>query len=186
MGILISTSFVMADSPIRLIVNNKEVVGELQPISYQDHVYIPIRSLAEALNCDVLWDGNNNTVIVKSKDINTTVTPNPVIDGKSNFRPPIKTDIVTEQIKTKEVSNIKETTFNGIRAIEIDGITYFSAIDYNRQICRESNSPDGVKYDSNTRTSTIVNNGTEIKIVFNNENVQIYNGTTYFNSKFYK
>jgi len=70
-----------SSSVIRLIVNGVTLQDTLQPISFQNHVYVPAKTLSEALGANVTWDQTNNAIVVNSLDktINnptTSTTPN--------------------------------------------------------------------------------------------------------------
>lgn len=77
-GSLLSSTVAFADNPVRLFINNKEINAEA--ILINDRTYVPLRVIAETLNCIVDWDGASNSVIINnntsSSDIsnNTTTT----------------------------------------------------------------------------------------------------------------
>lgn len=61
---LVTVSF--AKSPIKLNVNGKEITPDVPPQIINGRTMVPVRSVAEALGADVLWDEENRTVIVTS------------------------------------------------------------------------------------------------------------------------
>lgn len=148
-----------AEQPIKLIVNGQEIQCDVPPQNVNDRVLVPARFVAEPLGATVEWDGKNNAVIVTSK---------------------------TESVE--EVENVTEATFEGMRAIIVNETTYFCAIDYLHKIeTPELNSPNRIDWDETTKTATIHLDGEEYIVPCDDpENVQIYNGLSYFNVKFYR
>jgi hypothetical protein len=60
-------------NPIKIILNGATLKSPLQPIYFQNHVYVPVKIFAEALGATVTWDSTKNAVVVKSKvNLNTT------------------------------------------------------------------------------------------------------------------
>lgn len=53
---------------IRIPVSRPTILkSPLQPISFQNHIYVPAKIFAEALGDTVTWDSAKNAVIIKSK-----------------------------------------------------------------------------------------------------------------------
>jgi hypothetical protein len=209
MGILISTPLSLANNPnnpIKLLVNGQEIQCLVSPQNVNGYTMVSIRDIATALGFEIGWDGERNAVVVTSKENSSNNGNSKQVNNNDKSYLPVDPDTVdsngidssnksatsvTETIITPEADNpkppvtssvendVKETTWNGMKAIEKDGVVYFNAHDY---YVKTSNK---IYYDSNTKISTINKNGEITKISFNDENVQIYNGTTYFNSKFY-
>lgn len=65
--ILVTTTFVFAANPIKLIVNGNELHPDVPPQIIDGRTLVPARALAEALGAQVTWDGVNNAVVVKSQ-----------------------------------------------------------------------------------------------------------------------
>lgn len=114
---------------IKLIVNGVTLQDELQPISYQNHVYVSAKSLAEALHCDVSWDQANNAVVVNSIKVETTkpVVPdvniepvNPIVDDK--VKDTVKTD--SDKTSVTEPIKVENTNTNPLRLDSIGETTY--------------------------------------------------------------
>lgn len=59
---------------IKLTVNGKTVSTPQEPFTVDGTTYLPVRSVAEALNMDVTWDGNTNTVKITDKATSGTNT----------------------------------------------------------------------------------------------------------------
>ncbi len=72
MGILLLVFFTLSSSAqsysdkIRVIVNGKEIAGDARMIDSK--VYLPVRSVSEALGAEVEWDGTGRTVSVVKQD----------------------------------------------------------------------------------------------------------------------
>ena len=52
---------------INVFIDGKEMVFESPPFIEKDHVLVPVRGIAEALNFDVAWEPGSNRVIIQSK-----------------------------------------------------------------------------------------------------------------------
>ena len=53
-----------AEDGITLKVNGNVIAADTAPIIVNDRTLVPIRAAAEALNCDIAWDGENRAVTV--------------------------------------------------------------------------------------------------------------------------
>lgn len=60
---------------IRLIVNNREVRPDVPPQMINDRTMVPVRFVAQALDCQVDWDESGQTVIVTSPGYPKAVPP---------------------------------------------------------------------------------------------------------------
>lgn len=56
-----------APRPIRLVVDGRELRPEAPPIMVENRVLVPLRFVAEALDCDVFWDEDAWTVEVRRR-----------------------------------------------------------------------------------------------------------------------
>lgn len=64
-GIILSTGvLVYASTPIKLIVNQKEIQCDVPPQIIDGRTLVPARFLAEALGARVTWDEKNSAVVV--------------------------------------------------------------------------------------------------------------------------
>lgn len=63
-GLLTAGTIAFADSPIKLIVNGKEIACDVAPQVIQGRTMVPARYVAEALGAKVEWDKENNAVII--------------------------------------------------------------------------------------------------------------------------
>lgn len=55
----------IAASPIRLVVDGKDITSLSSPIIENDRTLVPIRFISEELGATVTWDGDNRTVLVE-------------------------------------------------------------------------------------------------------------------------
>jgi len=122
-GLLLATSIMTLASgqPIKLIVNGAEVFSDVPPQIINSRTMIPARPLAEALGAKVEWDAKNNAVVVTG-GIQIGVAPTDLEPVKEN----ISQSINNKGSENMEDVIIKETTFKGMRAIEINGDDYFN------------------------------------------------------------
>ncbi|MDD4429465.1 MAG: copper amine oxidase N-terminal domain-containing protein [Paludibacter sp.] len=161
-GLIMATAaLALAANPIKLIINGQNIQCDVPPQNINGRVLVPARFVAESLGANVAWDAANNAVVI------TSVTP-------------------SLKVGNQEVK-ITETTFNGMRAIIVNGQTYFNAGQY-AEILRngELNPKNKISFDQDSKISTIYIDEDLIKIPFTDENIQIYKGQTYFNTRFYR
>lgn len=159
-GLIMATAtFAMAANPIKLIINGQEIQCDVAPQNINGRVLVPARFVAESLGASVTWDSTNNAVVI------TSAAPL-AVEEKSNME-------------------VTETTFKGMSAIIVNGQTYFNAGQY-AEILRngELNPKNKISYDQVSKTSTIYIDGKLIEIPYTDENIQIYKGQTYFNTRF--
>lgn len=64
-GLLVGT-MALADAPIKLFVDGKEIVCDVPPQIIDGRTMVPARYVAEALGATVEWDGANNSVLIHS------------------------------------------------------------------------------------------------------------------------
>lgn len=55
---------IMPDTPIYK--NGEEVYSDVYPMAAVDRIFVPLRAVAEALNCDVDWDPGSGEIYVNS------------------------------------------------------------------------------------------------------------------------
>lgn len=69
--VLVATLFytlgAYADSPIKIIVNGKQLQPDVAPQVIDGRTMVPIRFVAEALGAKVSWDENNNAVVITTE-----------------------------------------------------------------------------------------------------------------------
>lgn len=84
---------------------------------------------------------------------------------------------------------MKETTFKGLKAIEVNGEIYFSGVDYSRKYEKgpgTSYSPGyGIDKDANMLTYSDSNGQTTPIATINEDSIQIYSHFSYINVKYY-
>jgi hypothetical protein len=66
----------LADDPVKVVVNGKNVVfPDAQPyIDNNGRIIVPLRFVSEALNCDVKWNGETQTVTIDRSRIHVELT----------------------------------------------------------------------------------------------------------------
>lgn len=156
-GLIVATAtFALAANPIKLIINGQEIQCDVPPQNINGRVLVPARFVAESLGASVTWDAANNAVVI------TSVTPL-AVEEKSVSSPTVE----------EGEQGVKETTFKGLKAIEVNGEVYFSKNEY------ESKYASKIEKDSNWL------NFYE-SIFKNTENYIVFDGRTYIISSLYR
>lgn len=142
-----------------------------------------------------------NNVIVNGEELEvkainiggTTYSPNRAIANALGLDIKFKDNKVIFDSKAGENTAMDETSFKGLKAIDIDGETYFSWKDYLDKFLPLS---FGLAYNNDSRTFTYVATesaeSSEIKkeyLQFNQDEpgaVYIYNSATFINIKYYR
>jgi len=63
--LLFLTTFVFANTPIKLTLNGEDLETDVAPQMVEGRVLVPIRTISEALGVDVEWKANENTVAIQ-------------------------------------------------------------------------------------------------------------------------
>lgn len=173
-GLIVATAtFALAANPIKLIVNGQEIQCDVPPQNINGRVLVPARFVAESLGASVTWDAANNAVVI------TSVTPL-AVEEKNVSSPTVEAG---EQ-------EVKETTFKGLKAIEVDGKIYFSGIDYSRKYEKGPGTPYspgyGIDKGANMLTYSDSNGQTTPIATINEDSIQIYSHFSYINVKYYR
>lgn len=144
-GLIMATAtFAMADNPIKLIINGQEIQCDVSP----QNIFV-----AESLGASVAWDGTNNAVVI------TSVKPL-VVEEKDVSSPTVE-------------AGVKETTFKGLKAIEVKGEVYFSKREYENKYALK------IEKDSNWLNF--------YESIFKDiENYIVFDGHTYIKSSLYR
>ena len=74
------TQSAFADQPVKLIINNKEIICDVAPQIINDRTMCPARYVAEILGATVSWDEFNNAVIINSS---SSVNPPQIQQNKN-------------------------------------------------------------------------------------------------------
>lgn len=101
-AMILLTCTASAGNSINLYVNGKEVYASAPPVIVNDRVMVPIRFVAEALDCSVTWNDSTNSVFISEKK--NTVTP-PVIEGTAEFKEVIEGVLSLAKQKDPELYN---------------------------------------------------------------------------------
>lgn len=124
-GMLFSSTFAVANSPIKLIINNKEIQCDQPPQMVNNRVFVPLRVVAEALGTDVKWDGENNRVVITSKEqekvIGDKTVSEPIIDNK--ISEPIS-NVINSEVNVVDENNTNNEQNNDLRIDSISKTTY--------------------------------------------------------------
>ncbi|MFT9495786.1 copper amine oxidase N-terminal domain-containing protein [Anaerosolibacter sp.] len=67
--ILSTTSLTFADSPINIIIDGIPQNYEQEPISINGRTLVPMRAIFETLGCQVVWNGEQQTVSVYNPEV---------------------------------------------------------------------------------------------------------------------
>jgi hypothetical protein len=65
-GILVLGGIAYGDSVPTLVVNGNTISSDAAPVIINGRVYVPVRTVAQALNCQVAWDATTQTVTITS------------------------------------------------------------------------------------------------------------------------
>ena len=69
-------SIIVNFNNIRIAVNERLVNTEFDPFVFQGRTYLPVRDVANAMNFEVTWEDNTNTVHLTARTESDRVTPN--------------------------------------------------------------------------------------------------------------
>ncbi|TEB11761.1 hypothetical protein Psfp_03890 [Pelotomaculum sp. FP] len=93
-GMLISSTFALANNPIKLIVNGQSIQCDVPPQEINGRVMVPARFLAEALGASVSWDAASNSIVVTSNTMsnpsNTSSTTQSQFSLLKDLQPVVK------------------------------------------------------------------------------------------------
>lgn len=132
--ITFSTNISVFANDIKVLVNNQQVQSNLSPQIINNVTYVPLRPVAEAMGCEVVWVAGNNTANIKNL-----------------------TTIIAMQIDNKKVTKVKRTDKQNQSIIEcenppkmINGNVYIPL----RTMAESMGAT--VAWDNNTKTAVIV------------------------------
>lgn len=63
----ITVQTMAADNEINILVNNQPVQSEVKPVVVENTVFVPIRPVAEAMGCEVIWVASMQSVNIRNK-----------------------------------------------------------------------------------------------------------------------
>mgnify|MGYP000903925496 CR=1 FL=1 len=81
-GVLINPVSLFGIDHIKILINGKQVYTDVPPQIISGRTMVPIRFIAENLNCNVEWDANNRIVKISNKEDIKQISP-PKIEPKS-------------------------------------------------------------------------------------------------------
>lgn len=139
---------------IKINVNGKEIRSDVLPQIVNDRVMVPIRVVAEALNCEVTWDQSNSTVNISNNNVSCkflkingeqTAFPYWEEDGKIYMEAHNTVDLIRRfysnrrsiwlsssgiQIDTKECK-LSSSTHDNFRTILVSGLNRENILNVN-------------------------------------------------------
>ena len=62
--VLTAAAWAIANTPIKMLVNGQEIKSDVAPLMQNDRVMVPVRFISEALGCEVIWDKENQSVVI--------------------------------------------------------------------------------------------------------------------------
>jgi hypothetical protein len=142
-GLLLSGSIAFAGSPIKLIVNGRQVVCDSPPQIINGRVMVPARNVAEPLGATVKWDAANQSVIITSKVTATTDNPE-----KAEFlKISAEADALIAKYETRLEGSISESEIGSIRSeIETMGARLYKWGELSRYTTIKSLYIDALEY----------------------------------------
>lgn len=142
-GLLLSGSIAFAGSPIKLIVNGRQVVCDSPPQIINGRVMVPARNVAESLGATVKWDAANQSVIITSKVTATTDNPE-----KAEFlKISAEADALIAKYETRLEGSISESEIGSIRSeIETMGARLYKWGELSRYTTIKSLYIDALEY----------------------------------------
>lgn len=207
LGVILTTLFctTIYANDINVYIDNEiveltDATGErVYPFIQNGTTYVPLRGVSETLDCDVIWDGNNNTVLIY-KDMRSD---NSVFRNKSDE---IKLYVDNQLVELKDANGsiVKPFIKNGTTYVPLRAVSQALGcwVRWNGQsktvsIYMKEVPPDGVTmselipYEVDWQTETYYeNNGDRLEIdnnyYTNALNFKFYDGYAIFNldSKF--
>lgn len=159
----IITSTVFAKESIRIIIDGNEISTLQAPVIYNGRTLVPLRAVAEYLNCNVDWDQENKVItlirgdkIIELQINNTLIT---VTDSKNAYEILTETPAVivnnTTMVPIRAVAEIFEA------GVEWDNDNKVVKIYYNQDIVLENNGNDDLKEENKTDDGNIEELGTQ-------------------------
>lgn len=175
---------------ISLFVNGRQISSDVPAQLISGRVLVPARPLAEALGATVTWDNATNSVIITtnnnsisgevygSSDASNTGSQSTQDQSTQVTQPESPQPYVQPDIKVQPITdtnNVTKTTFNDMKAIVVNGQTYFSGREYSQKY------PNNIFWDSKTGNTSIKG----VIIPYTDVNFQIYLGQSYFHVKYF-
>lgn len=116
-GLLLSGSVAFAGSPIKLVINGKQVFCDSPPQIINGRVMVPARNVAESLGATVSWDAANKTVIVNSIGNTPSQQPSSKDAEKTEFlKISAEADALIAKYEAKLEGSISESECDAIKA----------------------------------------------------------------------
>lgn len=169
---LICSGFAVGGSPLKLIINNKEVVCDPAPQIINNSVMVPARSVAENLGATVEWDSAGNTVKITGSDQSETAAAANSQPAASEKDSPLPLDSLQ---KSTDWSGLPKTTLYGMEAL-----TYNNEIYVNAQDAISYYKVNGAVWNKNDKTLNFPLYHKSFKLnELSGSDVFVYQGRTY-------
>lgn len=108
-GVFVTTSTItLASSDINLIINDQKIETEVPPRIEDGRTLVPIRIISEELGYNVDWDGENNRVLIESKDGENEITESKQEQDNKTDEEKDENDEYNEILKIGEVYEHKD------------------------------------------------------------------------------
>ncbi|EPD81275.1 hypothetical protein HMPREF1207_05032 [Paenibacillus sp. HGH0039] len=128
------------------------------------------------MGTEVNWNDKTSTIEIKKQTGSTPSENGGDVDRNKPEEKPVNT--------YNETDGIKETKFEGLPAIEVNGTTYLDLWSYsNLMIAAGSENNYMVWSDNNTKVKIVI--GSQENTLYKDKDIVIYKGASYINSKFY-
>lgn len=115
---LVSSTFAIANSPIKLIINGQQIQCDVPPQNINGRIFVPVRFVAENLGTEVNWDEINNSVIITSKKQGNIVTPPVNTNNNVIITPEADNPKPYENTQPLRLDSISETTYKPIKGTD--------------------------------------------------------------------
>ncbi|MEN6324867.1 MAG: stalk domain-containing protein, partial [Syntrophomonas sp.] len=97
-GSICFTSSSYAVQTISIVINGKEVTSDVSPEVKDNRVLVPIRVISEGLGAQVIWDEDNNQVIVNSNAVTGNMGSQPSVSAGNDISIVIDGQIVDSDV----------------------------------------------------------------------------------------
>ncbi len=162
-AVFIITSTVFARESIKIIVDGNEISTSQAPVIYNGRTLVPLRAVAEYLNCNVDWNQENKVItlirgdkIIELQIDNTLIT---VTDSKNTYEILIETPAViinnTTMVPIRAIAEIFEA------GVEWDNDNKVVKIYYNQDVVLENKDKDGLNEENKTDDNNAEEAGTQ-------------------------
>ena len=109
---------VFASSPIKIIVDGKEISSDVPPQIIDDRVMVPIRWVSEAIGAEVQWDQENRQVLINTyNDEDETADEQDILALVEDFGSKLK--LVSLAASSSEIANSMQENYSEFVSSEL-------------------------------------------------------------------